>query len=242
MSNNPKVVCIMPPALTEEQIDSILDQAAEANILYHAEHCPHCQAQLGKAKQVDALVSQHLFRWDCPTSQQLGDFQVGMLDQAAQIRIAQHLRLCVYCQKEIGELQAFLDIPRPTSTTPKMLTKVVKRINELIGELTTPVLAPVLRGTDIGPLMFKAADITIFLQLQITQKRYTLVGQILDDQQDRWRGALVKVYQFNAMESVGIVDDTMNFQCNLSQTGVSDVRIIAETGVAIVLPNVLLEQ
>jgi len=171
---------------------------------------------------------------------------MDLLDRATQISVERHLRECNYCQTELDDLRFFLGVPNAVKAKTEVKGRIEQRINEWIGTLVTVATPsnalPVLRGTDNGPLVFKAADITVFLQLQVIQKHFKLVGQILDENDERWRGALVKVHQLNSIEAVGIVDDTMGFQCDLRQTGASDVRIIAETGVAIILPHVMLEQ
>jgi len=55
-----------------------------------------------------------LYRASCPPAQDLGEFQLGMLDSTETAQIELHLQYCPHCVQELAQLDAFLAATKPT--------------------------------------------------------------------------------------------------------------------------------
>jgi hypothetical protein len=51
---------------------------------------------------------KNLYRWDCPSNQLLGEYQLGLLNTQLTAEIKGHLNMCVSCSAEIATLTEFL--------------------------------------------------------------------------------------------------------------------------------------
>lgn len=57
---------------------------------------------------LDRQLRDKLYRVDCPSTLELGEFQLQMLSEALSNRIHSHLQICPYCRREIAALDAYL--------------------------------------------------------------------------------------------------------------------------------------
>ena len=48
-------------------------------------------------------------RRDCPDPQEIGEYDLGLLDDHHKIWMRNHLRACAACKQELDQLHAFLD-------------------------------------------------------------------------------------------------------------------------------------
>src|SRR6059058_694021 len=97
--------CSFPPPLTDDQFTAALDGEVSLPVQQHLAMCPGCAARLTQARQVEQMLKSKLRRWDCPTSQQIGHYHLGLTSQTEARSIAEHLSQCVACQAELSELQ-----------------------------------------------------------------------------------------------------------------------------------------
>jgi hypothetical protein len=54
------------------------------------------------------MLIDKLYRWDCPPSQILGEYQLGLLDRDLTTAVKMHLRTCALCATEVGTLADFM--------------------------------------------------------------------------------------------------------------------------------------
>ena len=61
---------------------------------------------------LDAALRAALHRRDCPSTMELGDYQLGLLTEEQQARMESHLKRCPYCPAELSQLSNVLaDVP-----------------------------------------------------------------------------------------------------------------------------------
>ncbi len=180
-----------------------------------------------------------LFRWDCPTPQQLGHYHLRLLNEQDAQAVSRHLEQCVHCRTEVETLRGFLKddlaAERPLRPAP---AHTERRGHPGLGELIARLLpqqqpALALRGGRSGPMLAETDDgTTIFLEVQPGP---VLTGQIVADDQLRWARAFLELRQSGALKVTAELDDLGAFQCGPLDTGLTDIRITSPRGSSILL-------
>lgn len=57
---------------------------------------------------IERQLREKLYRFDCPDPQEIGEFQLKLLSEAASDRIRTHLQTCSHCRRELAELATYL--------------------------------------------------------------------------------------------------------------------------------------
>ena len=234
--------CSHPPRLTPDQLSAALSGEAEPDVYAHLALCAGCAARLATARGIEDGLTRRLFRWDCPTPQRLGEYHLGMADQAEVAAITQHLERCPHCAEELAHLGAFLATePPPVPARPAHSKTHPDRppLGALMARLLPPTPALALRGEARGPIMAEAGDILIVLDVQpAAEGQVTLLGQVAAPDPERWAGALVQLRQSGALQRTVLLDEVGTFRCEALPAGLTELRIASETGLMIVLPEV----
>ncbi|MEP7356669.1 MAG: hypothetical protein ABI847_05475 [Anaerolineales bacterium] len=233
--------CNHPPPLTPDQLSDAVDGSDGAAVLAHLADCPSCTARLADARATEERMRGRLYRWDCPTSQQLGDYEQGRLAAPEAASVAGHIEQCVPCTQELAELRAFMALPdRPRARATEQNSTVRRPgLGELIAQLLPRSLAPALRGENSAPLTAEAEGVTIVLDVQPAGgDQITLQGQVAADDQDRWTGALVTLRQANELKATAIVDDLGGFSVIELPPARTDIRLAPHEGRPVVLLDV----
>jgi hypothetical protein len=236
--------CSLPPPLTDDQLSAALDNSAEPSVMQHLAGCPSCAHRLAAARRIEHTLAGRLRRWDCPAPQQLGDYHLGLLDHSLAHMITLHLEQCVRCQAEIEELRAFLmpngllqvQLPRPPARPPR------PSLGLLIASLLPRPPALALRGAaSDGPIIAEADGVTVVIDLQpAADGRLLLIGQLAAEEQDSWTGALVELRQDGALQGTASLDELGGFSCGPLSPGPTELRISAESGRALLIPEIML--
>jgi len=230
--------CSAPPALTDDQISAAIDGAADPAVQAHVAQCPGCAQRLVHARQMEQSLRTRLYRWDCPSPQQLADYQLRRVDAGQARAIEAHLAGCARCTEELADLGQFLaadaplEAPQPAPMRPK-----ASPWGALFARPQPQRPAVALRGAGAGPLMAVAGDTTIFLDVQPAAGQIAMQGQLVDADQDRWVGALVEVRQSGALVATAEVDDLGSFACAALPAGATELRITPQHGRMIVLTD-----
>jgi hypothetical protein len=133
---------------------------------------------------IETRLQAALFRVDCPTPIELGDYHLGLLagDQAA--KVGRHVQGCPHCAAEIAQLQTFL-----ADVGGDLLVSPTERLRVWFGRLLPspgggsglrPALA--VRGDDRPPLSYEVGPAQIMLEVEqdaTGEDRRTLVGLIV---------------------------------------------------------------
>ena len=230
--------CITSPALDDTQIISYMEGEAADAIKAHIEKCPYCAE---RASQM-ALFQNHLraryYRSTCPSSMELGDYHLGLLPPPRVLVIAQHIRECPHCRREVAELDEFLtelDVKPSLLETAKVLIARLAGTGAESG--ATPAFGA-LRGESKGPLTFEADGVVIILDIQPgSNGQVSILGQLAADDQDRWTGAQVELQQIDSPQQIESVDDLGAFRFEAVRSGSTQLAITSLDGIIVRVPN-----
>jgi hypothetical protein len=189
--------CVAPPQLNDSQLLAYIDGDAADSVTAHLAGCPACRERARQLGRLMGRMTVMLYRLDCPTSIDLGEYQLGLLPEVNSGIIAAHLTECPHCRAEIMQLQGFL-----VDTAPEPQPGLVTRVRVLVARLLSgrnmpgPALTPGLAGVRGGdaPLVYEADDLQITLSVEWDQatNQHSLFGLILgaelpDAQVHLWR-------------------------------------------------------
>jgi len=230
------MTCISSPALDDTQIVRYIEGEADNATVAHMKECAFCSEKATQWSQLQNRLKRQLYRITCPTSTELGDYHLGLLSESQKLVVAQHVRQCPVCRREVVELEGFL---AESTVNEPLLGTARTLIARLVGGedgLTTPLVA--LRGDVKGPLTLEADGIVIILDLQqVEGGMVNILGQLAADDQDRWTDARVEFHQGGTLEFSTIVDDLGAFQAEGIMAGSQELQIISKDNSLIVISN-----
>jgi hypothetical protein len=149
--------CSEPGAIRDEEYIAYLEgENVRPSVIEHLAHCQVCTSRLATYRQLEHNLTYKLYRWDCPPSQILGEFQLGLLDAVFSTAVKTHLRACVRCSAEVVALTQFLAndlfLVEPVSVVQKSVVKPalngrypVEEAKQMLGHLRDQALAEVRR-------------------------------------------------------------------------------------------------
>src|SRR5215472_12605832 len=101
--------CIEPGAIRDEELLAYIDGVpVRPTVLALITHCQYCSSQLATYQRMDRELIQRLYRWDCPTNQILGEYQLGLLSSNQAAGVQDHLQRCALCAAEFVVLTNFM--------------------------------------------------------------------------------------------------------------------------------------
>lgn len=116
--------CSEPGAIRDEEFIAYLaGERVRPVVEQHLARCQRCSSQLAMYRRMEQKLIHKLYRWDCPSNEELGEFQMGLLSKEQALRVQYHLSQCVLCAAEITSLAKFLAsdlIPVGFAPTPQM--------------------------------------------------------------------------------------------------------------------------
>jgi hypothetical protein len=138
---------------------------------------------------LQSRLTAELYRIQCPSPLELGEYQLGVLARDQEVALAMHLEECPHCSREMAQLKDYLgELSADLELSP------VERIRVWVAELISgggrvdrpgvPTLAPAmagLRGEEDGPRIYQAGDVQIVLESQddaVQRDRKTLLALI----------------------------------------------------------------
>jgi len=115
-----------------------------------------------------------LYRATCPDTAELGEYRLGMISGPRADSIAQHLRECPHCSREIAQLDAFLARVKPDlayTTAERIKIWIARRVPDLSAGVGSPAPAFALRGAKDDEaadrsLVFEAGDAQVMIEIQ----------------------------------------------------------------------------
>ena len=239
--------CVSPPELDEVQLLAAIDGEADPRTAAHLAGCPYCRARADELAALQKNLTARLYRLACPSSLELGEYQLGMLEKLQAAAVAAHLRECPHCSLETARLTSYLDEPA-LSTQAGLLDGIRVLVARLAGDRSeggphaagsfTPAFA-MLRGGDQGPITLEADGILILLDIRPTAGgEATILGQVAAQEQDSWTGAQVELIQGDRPPLSARVDDLGAFRFEGVVPGPVELRITPESGVITIRADV----
>ena len=226
--------CITSPALDDTQIISYVEGEADNDIVAHIKKCPYCAERARQLTLLQHRMRARLYRSTCPSSMELGEYQLGLMPAAQVLVVSQHVRGCPHCRREIAGLEEFLaesDVQPGLFQTAKVL------FARLVDSGAAPAFGA-LRGESKGPLMFEADGIVITLDVQPGSNSYaSILGQLAADDQDEWTGAKVELMQTDSPQLTASMDDLGAFRFEAVLPVTTRLMITSTNGIAIETPE-----
>jgi hypothetical protein len=151
------------PTSQSEDVLAYLDGAASPELANHIADCLECRQAAQYLAETQARLRQRLYRFDCPSPLELGEYNLDLVPEARRTAIAGHSLECRECGAELSTLRAFLAADPPAvATFAERARRVVARL------LTSPgapgALAPGLRAFDAAaPTIYRVEDVSISL-------------------------------------------------------------------------------
>jgi hypothetical protein len=96
--------CINPTEINEGDLMAYVDGTADQAVIEHVRRCPACARQAQELAALQATLTARLYRASCPTPDQLIAYQRGELRGSEKSTVAQHLRQCPHCARELAAL------------------------------------------------------------------------------------------------------------------------------------------
>lgn len=164
--------CITSPALDDTQIMSYIEGEADDAVVAHIRECPYCSERANRWTLLQKSLKKQLYRVTCPTPMELGDYHLGLLPAPQALVVAQHVRECPLCRREVAELEEFLAEPTPQ---PGFFGSVKALIASLVSgpgvdpdqpDLTSAPGFGGLRGEGEEPFIYQAGQIRIVIEVQ----------------------------------------------------------------------------
>lgn len=226
--------CVFPPELDEKQLLEYLDDPdGDPETARHLAGCPYCKGRAASLERLQRRLTIRLYRASCPTPLELGEFHMRVTPAAQRLLIARHVSECPHCEREISELEEFLEEPAPP-------TSVLETVKVMIARLVSggAQMGTALRGEANTSPVFDADGRAISMTVQPGLHGETsILGQIAADDQDRWTGAAVELKQPYLAALHGTIDDLGAFTFDTVDPGPMQIRITSSDGVVIQTEN-----
>jgi hypothetical protein len=222
--------CALPPELDDKQLLAYLDDRnTNQEIAQHLEKCPYCRERAENLDLFQMRLTTRLYRATCPSPMELGEFHMRMLPAPQRLVIAQHIRECPHCERELSQLEEFMKEPKPQAG-------VLETVKVLMARLISggALMGTALRGEAKTSPVFETDGMVITLNLQSDPKgEVSILGQMAADDQDRWTGADVELKQPYLAALHATVDDLGAFTFDSVDPGSIQMTITSLDGIVI---------
>lgn len=155
--------CVEPGEIQEGDLSAYVDGLADRAVVEHIRRCAACAQQVREIAEAQVVLTAALFRHSCPASDQLIAFHQGELRGGEKLVVAQHLRECPHCARELAT------IVREERTGPdRWLRSAVEVLEAAL--MPSPVPAAALRGDDqeafLFPRVYQAGEVEVILDVR----------------------------------------------------------------------------
>lgn len=209
--------CITSPALDDTQIISYVEGEADDIVVAHIKECLFCSERANRWTLLQNGLREQLYRVTCPTPMELGDYHLGFLPDSQKLVVAQHVRACPLCRREVAELEEFL---AESSPQPGFLESIEVLVASLVNgpgmdqDHPEPSSAPTftgLRGEGEEPFVYQAGQIRIMIEVQDDVEQMglkTLLGLVTGLETNEFT---IQVGQGDQLITTTSVDEIGNF-------------------------------
>jgi len=221
---------------------AFLDGEADPETTLHLQQCDYCRDRVKTLEREQKLLASQLYRASCPSTDELGEFHLRMMPSGRMLVIAQHLRECPLCTREIDQLKEFLS-DLASGAEGNLLQQTKRLIAQLVSGRGVPGVAGepsfALRGTGEGPMTFEAKGTVIVLDVQpANEGKVNILGQVAADDQDLWTGSTVTINQADGSKTTDTLDDLGAFHFEQVSSGSIQIMISSPHGVEVQIPMI----
>ena len=178
-------VCVAPEEIEDWALQAYADGEQLPAVADHLRRCPACAARVASLSRLEARLTSVLYRFDCPTLDDLRAFVWRALPPARRQPLADHLAVCVPCQEEVTALGRTLTAPgrpigRRVNEQPHSMG-LIGSLRTIWGQLMRPVLVPAaaLRGLGRRQAFYRAGEVDVALTIETSGGQHLLLGQAL---------------------------------------------------------------
>lgn len=226
---------------TDADLLAYLDGEVDPEVASQIERSPAARERAEELARIQSRLTARFYRLECPKSEILGEYHLGLLSQRQSIDVAKHLLECPHCTRELDQLTDYLsERPDPFKGIKVLIARWVgeKGGGPSTGEVAFAPAFAMLRGSSQVPVSLEADGILIILDIQpAATERATILGQVAADEQDLWTGSTIEVRQEGVQICTAVVDDLGAFSCGELSTGQAELLLISKSG-TVVLANI----
>jgi len=171
------MTCISPPELADMDLLAYLDGESDDQVATHLGGCPHCRERARSLGRLQSLLAARLYRYNCPSAAELGEYHLGLLPQDQRAALAYHLTECPRCAYEVTQLEDYLADLAP-DVDFSLLEQAKEQVRVLVARLVNggmgvnllgqPALAPAptgVRGDEGEPLIYEADGVQVVIEI-----------------------------------------------------------------------------
>lgn len=129
--------CINTTEIQEGDLLAYVWGESRPEVAAHISRCAFCAAETADLRLLETAFQTALYRADCPETDTLLQYHLGMLPTKQQKQVQTHLTTCSHCQAEI---QRFL--PKPAQ--PSWLERLQQTGKTVLEAIQIPQMQPVL--------------------------------------------------------------------------------------------------
>jgi hypothetical protein len=150
----------------------------------------------------------------------LGEYHLGMLSRAQAAKVAQHLKKCSYCAREIAQLQDYLK-----KLTPEPAIKFREKVEVLVAQLVPRWSGSALSGLSAratvgiglrgeeqqGPYLYRVDDVEVAVEVQDDAEQWghkVILGLVTGRATHAW---VAQLWRAEQCVTTAPVDDSGNF-------------------------------
>jgi hypothetical protein len=161
---------------------------------------------------IEHQLQRYLFRSFCPTSIELGEYALDVLERDKAQLIKKHLKDCPHCEQELRLLRNYLN-----DLSDDLELSRVERVNIWVGKLVSaagthmPAFAAAQRGGEENVLVYQAGDAQVSLQIRPSQtdpKLRDVYGLVIGIDPTGW---LASLWQDTSKIAVSEIDELSSF-------------------------------
>lgn len=151
-----------PHMLTEDDlVAAILDpDDLSAGARQHLAECRSCTEHVASYRQTIAALTSTLYRWNCPTTQEISDHAAGRLQGKRRRALALHVTGCPRCTEELAISRQFL-----TPTLPAPRQRLIARLlpHRTFGSAPVGIRGGPSEDSEGWPRQYQANNISLSL-------------------------------------------------------------------------------
>jgi hypothetical protein len=177
--------CTRPGTVALDDLIAYLDDSASPTVREHVRTCAFCAAEARAYARAQGRLQKALHRFQCPSPQLLGEYQLDFVSPDERQQIAAHILDCPRCTDELRTLRVFLSGDVIDQPSPR-----AGLIQRVVAALAPPTASPALAGlrgsTDDVAQIYRAGDLTITIAWQSSSRlgHATLVGLLMNEAED----------------------------------------------------------